>query len=150
MADYATLASVRAALPDDQTINDQTGRPVSATVTEWIQDTTGQVNAALTGAGIDTTTLTADQTRVCKVRCTREVVWQVMTNRGGAESNPEKPGPGWRAWHKEFEDFLKAIVDGKWPTAGAGADLVESYLGNAESDTGNSAIQPAITREMEF
>jgi len=141
MADYCTIADVRALLVPGHGIDDQIGKPVNATVTTWITRVTNQVNVALSGAGTTLPVTDTDLLGDLALLVSREVAYQIMVVRGGI-SDP-KTKPLWASWHDEFRAFLEDLESGETASSASPS----SYTMNAP-DSPDSSVNPVFTRDQ--
>jgi hypothetical protein len=103
MADYCTPADVRARMIEGGLIDEQIKKgPKPETITNEIALVTNQVNVAFKSADITLPITDTDVLGLLKLKCSREVVYQVMTMRGAAIRDDVEPF--YAGWHKEFTD----------------------------------------------
>lgn len=139
---YGTITDVRGWLPQWQAIDDQAMNPPSSTtVTGWLSDLTGMLDATF-GATTD-----ADYLLSRKVLLAREVAYQVMAVR--AASKDEKAPALFLGWHDDWEalfddpDAASAIIG----SGGSDAGIASSYTMNADDDP-DSSVNPVFQRDQ--
>src|SRR5689334_20145716 len=97
---YGVVDDVRGVLPNDQKIDNQTGRPTSTGVTTMIARVSAQVDVAISGAGGAVPVTDATLLDAIKLYVSREVAWQIMVTRSVVTDSKTKPL--WYSWHDEF------------------------------------------------
>ena len=145
MADYTDIAAVRSVLPEGVKIDDVD----ALKVTELCGLVTNRVNVALAIGNVDLPLSDPELEGDLDLLCRKEVAYQWMSSvRGGTAEDP-KAVPIWKTCHKDFEDALKLMREGKY-TATVGVEGgPESYTMDAE-ESGEPDQQPQITRGRKF
>jgi len=146
MADYTTIASVRAVMPEGVKIDD-----VDATkVTEMISKVTNRVNVALSIGNVDLPVVDPDLLGDLDLLCRFTVAAMYMSSiRGGMAYDP-KQLPEWKNWIKAFEAALVLMRAGTYTGTVSTEGGPESYTMDAEENADDETIQPKFTTARKF
>lgn len=147
--DYCALEDVKGWLPGDQKIDDQTGNPIAATVSDWITKFSGEINVALAGAGAVVPATETNLKAKLNITLARELAYQVMTKRNATKSKDEEAL--YLGWHTQYEELLAAIEKGTVLPATSG-NLAWSYTqGSTYGVTSpDPSIDPKISVDTKY
>lgn len=149
MADYCVLDDVRGWLPNGQALDDKTkDQPSASTVSAWITDFSGLIDVHFAKAGVATPITNGDVLKLLKVRLAHELVYHVMTLRGGVEDS-EKLAL-WTKWHAEFEALLKQIEAGDLGATAAASNAGSAWSYTQDSVHGVVSSDPSIDPKIDI
>lgn len=145
---YCSLADVQAWKPD--TPLSGTSRPTDTTVTGWISDYTGKMNAAMVRGGVVLANLTADELLELKLLNAHIVCYEIAAALSNAE---DKDMPAlYLTWKEEFDAFIEKAETGLLVVGAATVDdtsLPDSFTRDADELDMTDSRNPIFTREYE-
>lgn len=147
---YTSLDDIRAGMPGDIAINDQSF-PTAAWVTEEILGVDAQIDAAAKKGGLSLPITDTSALGVFRIKGAREVRYQIMAIRAAAES--QKVSPLYFEWHKEFTEpenrtgLLEQLEDEGIAGLTSPTDLPWSSLMDANPEDSSDSKNPEFTKD---
>lgn len=149
MADYTDINLCLGRLPILALDSSKDKGPIRDTIKEMITEVSGEVDAAFGAAGVTPPTdVTSPLFKLVKFRVTGKVDFEVMATRG--VSIDPKTKPIWMDWGRQYDEMLKAILEGKF-TAETLIDSGEPWCFTMDDDENGTdeTRQPAFKRGMQ-
>jgi len=145
VAGYCDIDDVRQWMPGGQSIDQQTGNPTAPTVIEWIDQVANQVNAAFKEGGASVPPGDVDVLGDLKLKCARELAYQVMTVRGAI--GDDDTVPLFREWHEDFKKLLELIAAGEYGATTGDTDVPWSHTRDADTADPSDDRNPVFTKD---